>query len=186
MRLWQLACWLLTLVVLSGCQRASAADPTATEVAVSLELHSLVFGPGETIPRSNTCDGADQSPALSWAGVPAGTRSLALIVEDPDAPGGTFTHWVIYNLPPDPASLAAGVPKQADLPNGGRQGRNDFRRVGYGGPCPPPGPAHHYHFHLFALDAVLGLTPGGAPSELRSAMRGHILGESELIGVYGR
>ncbi|HEX5417509.1 MAG TPA: YbhB/YbcL family Raf kinase inhibitor-like protein [Chloroflexota bacterium] len=153
---------------------------------MSFRLTSSAFAADELIPKRFTCDGADQSPPLAWSDPPAGTRSLALIVEDPDAPGGTFIHWVIYYLSFDKNELPAGVPKQAELPDGARQGRNSFRRVGYGGPCPPPGTPHHYHFRLFALDAPSALTPGASASELRSAMNGHVVGEAELIGLYGR
>ena len=153
---------------------------------MSFALESSAFANGATIPRQYTCDGADQSPPLQWFELPEGTGSLALIVEDPDAPRGTFVHWVLYHLPPEPPDLAAGTPRQAILPNGARQGRNDFRRVGYGGPCPPRGPAHHYHFRLYALDAAPDLTPGASASEVRAAMNGHVLGEAELIGLYGR
>jgi Raf kinase inhibitor-like YbhB/YbcL family protein len=138
------------------------------------------------IPRRYTCDGADQSPPLSWSDIPVGTKSVALIVEDPDALSGTFTHWVLFNIPPEPTELNAGVAKQAILPNGATHGRNDFRRSGYGGPCPPRGPAHRYIFRLSALDVFLKVTPGGAPSEIRAAVNGHLLGEAELIGTYGR
>jgi Raf kinase inhibitor-like YbhB/YbcL family protein len=153
---------------------------------VPFSLHSPAFPPGGSIPRQYTCDGADQSPPLAWSDLPAGTKSLSLIVEDPDAPRGTFTHWVLFNLPPEPAELPAGVAKQTVLPNGSKHGRNDFRRGGYGGPCPPHGQAHRYFFRLFALDAPLNLTPGGPPSEVREAANGHVLGEAELIGTYGR
>jgi Raf kinase inhibitor-like YbhB/YbcL family protein len=153
---------------------------------MTFTLQSSAFASGAPIPRAHTCDAADRSPPLAWSPPPAGTQSLALIVEDPDAPGGTFVHWVLFNLPPEPAELAAGVPKEAALSNGARQGRNGFRRVGYGGPCPPPGPPHHYRFQLHALDALLDVTPGAASSELRRAMDGHVLGRSELVGTYGR
>jgi Raf kinase inhibitor-like YbhB/YbcL family protein len=153
---------------------------------MSFSLQSAAFAPGGTIPKQHTCDGADQSPPLAWSRPPDRTMSLALIVEDPDAPGGTFVHWVLYNLPGDGSQLAAGVSKQAELPNGARQGRNGFRRVGYGGPCPPPGSPHHYVFHLYALSRPVDLTAGAAASELRSAMAGQILREAQLTGIYGR
>ena len=153
---------------------------------MSFTLQSSAFANGMAIPRQYTCDGADQSPPLQWSGLPDGTRSLALIVEDPDAPRGTFVHWVLYNVPPEPADIPAGVSRQSILDNGARQGRNDFRRVGYGGPCPPRGPAHRYFFRAYALNAMLDVTPGGTASELRSAMEGHVLGQAELIGTYGR
>lgn len=153
---------------------------------MSFTLESPAFANGATIPRRYTCDGADQSPPLQWSQVPTGTQSLALIIEDPDAPKGTFIHWVLYDLPPEPSELAAGRPHQSTLANGANQGRNDFRRVGYGGPCPPRGPAHHYHLNLYALDTSPKLTPGATASELRAAMEGHVLGQAELLGMYGR
>jgi len=149
-------------------------------------LASPAFGSGGAIPQQYTCDGADRSPPLSWSDLPDGTKSVALIVEDPDAPARTFTHWVLYNIPPEPTVLNAGIAKQAILPSGARHGRNDFRRGGYGGPCPPHGSDHRYVFRLFALDAFLNVTPGGAPSEVRAAANGHLLGEAELIGTYRR
>lgn len=153
---------------------------------MAFRLTSPAFAMGGSIPKQYTCDGADQSPPLAWSEAPAGTQGLALIVEDPDAPGGTFIHWVLYRIPPQPTTLSAALPKQAEFPEGMRQGRNSFRRVGYGGPCPPRGSTHHYHFRLYALAQPLELTPGAGVTEVRSAMSGQILGETELIGVYGR
>ncbi|HVC35672.1 MAG TPA: YbhB/YbcL family Raf kinase inhibitor-like protein [Chloroflexota bacterium] len=177
---------LILAALLAGCRAVAAPARATTEANVSFTLRSTAFANGAAIPRQYTCDGADQSPPLEWSELPDGTTSLALIVEDPDAPHGTFMHWVLYNLPPAPPELAAGVPHQAIIANGARQGRNDFRRVGYGGPCPPRGPAHHYHFSMYALNASPDLTPGATASELRAAMVGHTLGEAELIGTYGR
>jgi Raf kinase inhibitor-like YbhB/YbcL family protein len=153
---------------------------------MAFTLRSAAFAEGGSVPKSYTCDGADQSPPLSWTDVPAGTKSLALIVEDPDAPSGTFVHWVLFNLPADTSELSAGTSHQTILANGARQGRNDFRRVGYGGPCPPRGSTHRYIFRLLALDAPLDLTPGATASEVRSAATGHIIGQAELMGTYGR
>jgi Raf kinase inhibitor-like YbhB/YbcL family protein len=153
---------------------------------MTFQLTSSAFEPGSTIPRQYTCDSADQSPPLAWTTSSVTTRSLALIVEDPDAPGGTFVHWVIFNVPPGGSALAAGVLKQTVLPDGTRQGRNDFRRVGYGGPCPPRGESHRYFFRLYALDTLLDVTPGASASELRSAIKGHVVAQSELMGTYGR
>jgi Raf kinase inhibitor-like YbhB/YbcL family protein len=178
--------WLLVVALIAACRPALAPTPTASEATVSFLLQSSAFMAGGTIPKQHTCDGADQSPPLAWSQLPGGTKSLSLIVEDPDAPGGTFVHWVLYNLPADGTTLSAGVPKQAELPNGARQGRNGFRRVGYGGPCPPPGSPHHYVFHLYALSGPVDLTSGAAASELRTALAGRILGEAQLTGVYGR
>lgn len=177
---------LMLLLLLVGCRLVASPERTTSEAAVTFTLESPAFAEGASIPRQYTCDGADQSPPLRWSGLPAGTRSLALIVEDPDAPRGTFIHWVLYNLPAELPELPAAVPRQAILENGARQGRNDFRRVGYGGPCPPHGSVHRYFFHLYALDAPLDLTPGATAAELRAAVAGHVLGEAVLMGRYGR
>jgi Raf kinase inhibitor-like YbhB/YbcL family protein len=143
------------------------------------------FAHGENIPKKYTCDGADVSPGLTWTGVPAGTQSLALIADDPDAPVGTWTHWIIWSISPG-ASLPENVAKVDELPDGSRQGRNDFKRIGYGGPCPPAGKAHRYFFKLYALDSKLDLKPGESRHELELAMKGHILSQAELMARYGR
>ncbi len=153
---------------------------------MALKLTSTAFQPGAAIPKKFTCDGPDVSPALAWNDPPAGTQSLALIVDDPDAPVGTWVHWVLYDLPANTRDLAEGVPKQEELPNGARQGRNDFRRIGYGGPCPPAGPAHRYFFKLYALDSKTNLKPGATKADLEKAMKGHILAQAELMGRYQR
>jgi len=149
-------------------------------------LTSSAFEPGGTIPKLYTCDGPDVSPPLRWTDPPPGTRSLALICDDPDAPVGTWVHWVLYSLPPEIRELPEGVPPQPTLPGGGKQGRNDFRKIGYGGPCPPRGPAHRYFFRLYALDADPGLEPGATKQELLKAMTNHILAQAELMGRYRR
>ena len=151
-----------------------------------LAISSSVFQEGDRIPTKYTCDGQDVSPPLVWSDLPPGTQSLALIVDDPDAPGGTFTHWVLFNIPSDSRELTEAVPTQAQLPSGGRQGRNDFRRIGYGGPCPPPGRPHRYQFTLYALDQPLDLEAGVVKDRLLDAMKGHILGEGQLTGTYQR
>jgi len=138
------------------------------------------------IPKKFTCDGPDMSPQLSWKEAPSETQSFALIMDDPDAPAGTWVHWVLYNLPANAHELAEGLEKQEQLSNGALQGRNDFRKIGYGGPCPPSGPPHRYYFKLYALDARLNPKAGAAKPEIESAMKGHILGQTELIGRYGR
>ncbi len=150
-----------------------------------MEIKSSAFGSGEMIPAKYTCDGADFSPQLEWSGSPAGTRSFALICDDPDAPMGTWVHWVIYDIPPTATMLAEGITREKDLPGGGTQGINDFRKIGYGGPCPPGG-THRYFFKLYALDSELGLKPGVTKDQLLKAMRGHILGEAQLMGTYRR
>lgn len=153
---------------------------------MAFSLSSPAFDPGGSIPKKFTCDGEDVSPPLSWDAPPAGTQSLALIADDPDAPAGTWVHWVLFDLPGETRELAEDMPKQQELPGGARQGRNDFRRIGYGGPCPPPGPAHRYFFKLYALNTKLGLTASATKSHVEKAMRGKILGQAELIGLYQR
>ncbi len=153
---------------------------------MTIQVTSSAFEPGGAIPKKFTCDGPDVSPALNWTDPPAGTQSFALIADDPDAPVGTWVHWVLYDLPSVTRSLAENVPKQEQLPNGARQGRNDFGRIGYGGPCPPPGKPHRYFFKLYALDAKMNLKAGATKAEIEKAMRGHILAQGELMGRYGR
>jgi Raf kinase inhibitor-like YbhB/YbcL family protein len=180
----------LGLIVLGllACGGASS-QPVSTsqgEYAMTIQLSSPSFLNGETIPRKNTCDGEDLSPPLNWTGIPQGAKSLALIVDDPDAPRGTWVHWVIYNLPSAQTSLPEGVAKVANPAGLGAQGNNDFRRPGYGGPCPPAGTPHRYFFKLYALDASLNLGPGATKADLEKAMQGHVLAQGQLIGKYGR
>ena len=150
-------------------------------------LTSAAFKDSATIPGKYTCDGVDVSPPLAWSGAPAGTRGFALIVDDPDAPTGSWVHWVLYNLPAAVAGLPENVAKVESLDlDGARQGRNDFRRPGYDGPCPPPGPAHRYFFKLYALDAPLRLKAGAQKKDVEAAMEGHVLATAQLMGTYGR
>jgi len=153
---------------------------------MNFAISSSSFQNGKEIPTKFTCDGADISPALSWANPPSGTQSFALIADDPDAPVGTWTHWVLFDLPAQTASLSEGVAKVDELPGGGRQGRNDFRKIGYGGPCPPPGKPHRYFFKLYALDKMLNLKAESSKQEVELAIGGHILGKAELMGTYRR
>jgi len=153
---------------------------------MSIQLTSTAFAEGKPIPSKYTCDGADVSPPLKWSNVPEGTKSIALVSDDPDAPVGTWVHWVIYNIPPDVTELAEGVPKSEVLTNGAKQGMTDFKRIGYGGPCPRPGGPHRYFFKLYALDAELDLKPGATKQQLLRAMEGHILAEGQLMGTYQR
>ncbi|HEX9202607.1 MAG TPA: YbhB/YbcL family Raf kinase inhibitor-like protein [Vicinamibacteria bacterium] len=150
-------------------------------------LTSPAFGPGGAIPALFTCEGSDVSPPLEWTGPPAGTKSLVLIVDDPDAPDPraprmTWVHWVLYNLPPPGSRLAQGV-RASDLPAGTREGTNDWKRTGYGGPCPPIG-RHRYFHKLYALDVVLPDLGPATKTEVEKAMEGHVLGKAELIGTY--
>ena len=151
-----------------------------------MTLTTPAFAANGPIPMRHTCDGADRSPALQWTAPPAGTRSFALIVDDPDAPAGTWVHWVLYNLPADSQELAEGVPPTPALPSGARQGLNDFRKTGYGGPCPPRGPAHRYYFRLFALDTTVTLSARVTRADVERAMKGHVLARCELVGRYQR
>lgn len=152
---------------------------------MAFELRSPAFEHGEPIPRRYTCDGEDLSPPLEWSDPPEGTVSLALIMDDPDAPVGTWDHWVLFDIPADVRSLPEGVPPDAEPPQGGRHGRNSWRRLGYGGPCPPGG-THRYFFRLYALDTALGLSSGAAKGDILKAMEGHVLGQAELMGTYSR
>jgi hypothetical protein len=150
-----------------------------------MELKSTTFDAGAMIPKPYTCDGQNISPSLAWTAVPGNTKSLALICDDPDAPIGTWVHWVIFNLPADLKELPENIPAQKTLPNGAKQGINDFRKIGYGGPCPPSG-EHRYFFKLYALDAMLDLKAGATKADLLQALEGHILDESKLMGKYRR
>ena len=149
-------------------------------------LSSVSFPNGGDIPKRFTCDGEDVSPALSWNEVPAGTKSFALLADDPDAPAGNWNHWTLWNVPPESRGLPEGVSKVAQLPDGTVQGLNDFRKVGYNGPCPPPGKPHRYYFKLFALDAKLTVKEKSGKRELEAAMKGHVLAQAEWMGRYGR
>ena len=152
----------------------------------TMKISSASFSAGEMIPKKFTCDGPDASPRLNWTEPPAKTQSFALIMDDPDAPAGTWVHWVLFDLPADTRELAEGVAKQEQVANGARQGRNDFGKIGYGGPCPPAGNPHRYFFKLYALDAKLNLKAGATKADVEGAMKGHILAHAEVIGKYGR
>ena len=144
------------------------------------------FNDGSSLPVEQTCDGEDCSPALSWERLPDSTRSITLIADDPDGPRQTFVHWVIYNIPADSSGLPPGVPKNNTLDDGSLQGNNNFGRIGYNGPCPPPGNPHRYFFKVYVLDTTLSLKSGATKSQLEAAMSGHILAQGEMIGKYGR
>ncbi len=156
----------------------------AQETAMQLTSTDLV--PGAAIPKAFTADGADLSPALAWHGAPEGTRSFALIVDDPDAPVGLWVHWVAFDLPGTVTGLAQGQTRAGHLSGGGRQGRNSWSRLGWNGPSPPPGRPHRYFFKLYALSGVLGLEPGATAQAVTAAMKGKILAETSLMGTYGR
>lgn len=149
---------------------------------MSIGLTSPVFKNGEAIPQKYSCDGEDISPPLHWDNVPAGTTSLALILDDPDAPRGTWVHWVLYNIPPDTNDLPENVAPVDSLPGGGSQGNNSWKRVGYGGPCPPGG-THRYFFKIYALDTLLNLDAGATKEDVLRAIEGHILAQGQLMGT---
>lgn len=151
----------------------------------SMTLTSSAFKQDGRIPVMYTCDGRDVSPPLSWSGAPSGVKTYALIVDDPDA-SSLFTHWVIFNIPGDSMGLPENVPKDGTLDNGAVQGKNHFGKIGYGGPCPPAGKPHRYMFHLYALDTALSLKPGASREDVLSAIKGHVLANGELTGIYGR
>ena len=153
---------------------------------MALELKSPAFKNGEFIPAKYTCKGKGVSPPLEWGGLPEGTKTLALICDDPDAPMGTWVHWVLYDMPADKKSLPEAVKKDDILDDGSKQGMTDFGRPGYGGPCPPPGAAHRYFFRLYALDSKLDLKPKLTKKKLLDAIEGHIIEKSELMGKFKR
>jgi len=153
---------------------------------MTLEVKSPDFASGGTIPKRFTCEGADLSPALEWSAPPSGTESFALIADDPDAPAGTWVHWVAFDLPPTLRSLPQAVPKKEQLPDGTRQGQNDFGKTGYGGPCPPPGKVHRYFFKIYALDTKLNLPSRATKKDVERAMQNHVLAQGEYVGRYSR
>jgi len=154
----------------------------------AIKLSSSAFSDGGKIPTKYTCDGDDVSPPLSIENAILGAKSLALIVDDPDAPGGVFVHWVVWNIPSNTTSIPENVPytEVVGSLDGAKQGVNDFGKLGYRGPCPPSGPPHRYIFKLYALGTMLGLGAGASKAELEDAMNGHILDETTLTGKYGR
>ena len=171
---------LMTVVSVVASRAAENPHPA------SMQITSTSFLAGEPIPVNHTCDGNNVSPPLQWSGPPAGTKSLALIVDDPDAPMGIWVHWVLFNLPANTTELAEDVPKGQYLPNGARQGLNDFKHLGYGGPCPPPGKPHRYFFKVYALSATLDLKPGATRKDVERAMEKLVLGQGQLMGTYKR
>lgn len=176
----------VSMTLLCSCTKTKEPAPAKPGGEImEIKLTSPAFEGGGMIPPKYTADGEDVSPPLKWDAVPEGTKSLALINDDPDAPVGTWVHWVIYNIPPDTRGLVENVPPQGTLQDGSCQGTNDFGRIGYGGPAPPRG-THRYFFKIYALDAKLALPPGAKKSELLNAMEGHLLGKGELIGKYSR
>lgn len=158
---------------------------SATVVSSQIALTSAAFKEGQSIPRPYTCDGINISPPLEWSGVSKSAKTLAIIADDPDAPAGTWVHWVLYNLPADNIGLVENVPATENLKAGGFQGKNDFGKIGYGGPCPPSG-THRYFFKIYALDGELALKAGATKAEVEKAMTGHVVAQGQLMGTYRR
>ena len=184
--IWQMMAVLLVLslvaIAFAGCE----SEQPPEEVKTMLSVSTSAFEEGGGIPIKYSCEGEDVSPALQWDEPPVGTQSFTLIMDDPDAPVAVFTHWVIFNIPSDSRQLAEAIPPQDQLPRGALQGKNDFGRIGYGGPCPPPGSAHRYHFTLYAVDIALDAIPGASKKQVLDAMEGHILDQDQLTGTYQR
>jgi len=167
----------------TGC---SNEPKSANEKNMTLQITSIAFSEGQTIPQKYSCAGSDISPPLAWTQPPPGTKSIALVCEDPDAPGGTFTHWVMYNMPSTEVVLSENMARTEILDDGRRQGKNSFGKIGYSGPCPPPGKPHRYFFEVYALDTPLNLPPGTMKKNLVEAMNNHVLAKGQLTGTFGR
>jgi len=182
----RLATWFViaTLLYAAPCRAEPLEQGKPKEGPPGITLTSPEFSDGGAIPKERTCDGGDTSPAIAWSAPPEKTKTIALICDDPDAPRGTWVHWVVFNLPADTRSLPAGIPPQEKIDSpGGNQGLNDFGKIGYRGPCPPGG-THRYNFRLYALDSDLSLHYGATKDQLLKAMEGHILTYGQLVGRY--
>ena len=174
-----------TIVFFNLSLEAQTSDEREGDLKMEIKITSPAFENGGFIPKKYTCDDVNIAPPLEWKEVPDGVKSIALICDDPDAPMGTWVHWVIYNIPSSVNNLSENIPNDKVLENGSLQGTNDFRKIGYGGPCPPSG-AHRYFFKFYALDVELDLGVGATKEILLKSMRGHILAEGELVGKYSR
>ncbi len=151
-----------------------------------ISISTEAFKDGEEIPKKYTCWGSDTSPPLSWTGIPRETKSIVIVMEDPDAGKGTLVHWILFNVPPTMENLPEAIPKSENFPNGSRQGRTDFNEIGYGGPCPPPGKVHRYYFKIYALDKMLDLLPGSSIRQIYESIEGHIIAKGDIVGMFGR
>jgi Raf kinase inhibitor-like YbhB/YbcL family protein len=179
--------WYLILPALLGCAGEKPGDSVIDQGVPSMKVTSSAFGAGAAIPKQYTGDGRDISPPLAWSDVPEGAKTFALICDDPDAPRKQpWVHWVLFNLPAGQRELPEGVPAEGTLSSGARQGKNDFGKLGYGGPAPPPGKPHRYFFKVYALDTSIDLPVGAAKGELEQAMRGHVRAEGQVMGTYSR
>jgi len=186
MRTRNLAITILLSLAAAGCSKGPQPQPTARQSPdqkSEIKVTSVAFQQGQPIPRQYTCAGVNVSPPLEWSGVPKTAKTIAIVADDPDAPGGTWVHWVLYNVPADNIGFVENVPVSETLKAGGFQGKNDFGKVGYGGPCPPSG-THRYFFKLYAVDAELPLKAGATRAELEQAMQGHVVAQAQLMGTY--
>jgi hypothetical protein len=177
-------------IVLLSCLLASnllwqPSGPAHGQARTSFWVRSSSFSNGKSIPSRYTCDGANLSPQLEWQSAPAGTKSFAIVMDDPDAPID-FTHWLVYNIAPGVRELAEDASQRGAMPHGSVEGRNDFGRSGYGGPCPPPGNPHHYVFRVYALDLPLNLLMMPTKNQMESTIRGHIIAQGQIVGTYQR
>lgn len=178
---------LISIVAVAGCGGEKTPAPAAPKPkmeGIEMEFTSAAFQYGGPIPDKYSCNGQNVSPELSWSGIPEGTRSMAIILDDPDAPRGTFNHWVIYNIPAGTTGLSEAVSRASRLSDGTMQGKNSFGEIGYGGPCPPRGSSHRYYFTLYALDITLDLDAGATKAQVLAAMEGHLLAQAETMGTY--
>jgi Raf kinase inhibitor-like YbhB/YbcL family protein len=177
------------LMALAGCSTGPRPVPASPPAASSpdqkteIKVTSVAFQQGQPIPRAYSCSGVNVSPPLEWTGVPKAAKTIAIVVDDPDAPGGPWVHWLLYNVPADNIGFVENVPMSETLKAGGFQGKNDFGKIGYGGPCPPSG-THRYFFKLYAVDAELPLTAGATRADLEKALAGHVLAQGELMGTF--
>ena len=180
------------MLAVAGCAtqpKVSVQTPspnqTSEKAGGSITLTSAAFKEGQPIPRQYACDGVNVSPPLEWTGVPKSAKTIAIIADDPDAPSGTWVHWVLYNLPAENIGMVENLPVTENLKAGGFQGKNDFKEIGYGGPCPPSG-THRYFFKIYALDSELPLKAGATKADVETAMQGHLIAQGQLMGTYRR
>ena len=178
---WIVAVAIMAFPMVGGCSNQAGPDKAGS---ATMALSSPAFADGQPVPDKYTCHGDDISPPLQWSGAPAQTKSIAVTCEDPDAPMGTFTHWVIFDIPATATGLPENVAKSGALPDGSKQGKNSFGNIGYNGPCPPSGRAHHYIFKVYALDSTVSLDSGASKADLLDAIRGHILAQGKWTGTY--
>ncbi len=181
-----LCCFVILSLVVS-CSATETRDESSAideDAVMTIVISSTAFKEGDRIPVKYTCDGQDISPALVWDGPPQQTEAFVLMVDDPDAPGGVFTHWIIFNIPANIHQFGEGVPIQEQLESGALQGKNNFGKIGYRGPCPPSGSSHRYRFTIYALDQRLNLKAGVSKKQVIDAMQGHILAQGQLTGTY--